>query len=132
MQRVSIWIDRDLQKALDTLTFPSTPTATKIRTLAAVAMRELEQTNLPPFLVDIAPTIYRAVSQRPITMRLLDRLPQIVDRYLEQLQVPTARRAKTFAILLQLSPLMRLSLLIAGSNQEGSACTDAGNVTEQV
>ena len=68
--------------------------------------------------VMIAPLAWSAVAQRRVTPRVLERLPQLVDEALSAAGASYATRAKVFALLLPLSPLLRLAVLIAGSHRE--------------
>jgi hypothetical protein len=89
-----------------------------LRLLARAALVEIENTRLSEGLLRIAPLAWSAVAQRRVTPRVLERLPQIVDEELSAAGASYATRAKVFAVLLPLSPLLRLAVLIVGSQTE--------------
>jgi hypothetical protein len=117
-RRAHVWIDAALSRQLERFSLPGASQASMLRLLARAALVEIENIQLSEGLLQIAPLAWSAVAQRRVTPRVLERLPQLVDEALSAAGASYAMRAKVFALLLPLSPLLRLAVLIAGSQRE--------------
>lgn len=123
--RAHVWLDAALADQLRRHSLPGTSPAVMLRLLARAAFAEIEGMTLSEGLKQIAPVVWAAVAQRRKVPYLLDRLPRYVDEYLESIGASYATRAKTYALLLPLSPLTRLALLIYGSQMVTQAAVSA-------
>lgn len=113
--RAHVWLDAALADQLRRHSLPGTSPAVMLRLLARAAFAEIEGMTLSEGLRQVAPIAWAAVAQRRKTPQLLEKLPQCVDEYLEAVGASFATRAKTYALILPLSPLSRLALLVYGS-----------------
>lgn len=114
-RRVAVWVDTRMADGLSRLEIPGTSEARLLRLLIHAALAEMENLALGEGALAIAPLVWAAVAQRKKRPSLIEKLPRLVDEYLEAVGAPLSTRAKTYALLLSLSPLQRLALLAEGA-----------------
>lgn len=96
-----------------------------LRLLAQAALEEMTTITLSETLLQVAAIAWSAVAQRRKTPALIRKLPRLVDEFLELQGASYAMRAKTYALLLSLSPLARVALLVEGSRRTHDAQASA-------
>lgn len=110
MKRRHLWLGEPIEELLHQTGYPRSA----LRLLVWVSLKELSDIPLPAHLAELVPIVGSATLGKRLRPELVQNLPGVVDAYLAAHQAPVAKRAKTYALLLALSPLLRTKLLLEG------------------
>jgi len=120
--RRNLWLGKPIEDLLRALGYPTSC----LRMLIWAALTEMGEAPLPPHLQELAPLVGAATKNRRLRPELVQKLPQVVDAYLAAQGAPVPRRGRTYAVLLALSPMVRVKLILEGRK----ACTSVAVAEE--